>query len=346
MSSIPDASTFRTQILDHFRTHARDLPWRTDRTPYSIWLSEIMLQQTTVAAVIDYYNRFLAHFPTLEDLANANLEDVLHLWQGLGYYSRARNLHKCAKELMQNYNGTFPQTAAELQKLPGIGPYTSAAIASIAFHENVAVVDGNIERVISRIYQIKTPLPKSKPEIKEKVAALTSPDHPGMFAEAMMDLGATICTPKNPKCGICPLQNQCRAYAASDAEDYPKKLKKTAKPNKAGAAFIISNPENKLYMHKRPSTGLLAELWEVPSLGWEKEDSVNRLPTPLQQQCRDLLQTAPSGTIRHIFTHFNLTLDVYELHAEETEEKGWFKEENLPPTPNLMKKVLNLKGQS
>jgi A/G-specific adenine glycosylase len=339
-ANIPNPVQFRTRLLKHFKAHARALPWRQNRTPYSIWLAEIMLQQTTVTAVTDYYHTFLQRFPTLVDLAKADLQEIFHLWQGLGYYSRARNLHACAKVLVAEHNASFPTSAAQLQKLPGIGPYTAGAIAAIAFHENTPVVDGNVERVISRVCHIQTPLPKSKPEIKSIVTQLTDPTEPGNFAEAMMDLGATICTPRTPKCDICPLKELCRAYSACDAEKYPKKAPKTAKPAKHGSAFVIRNNKNALYLVQRPATGLLASLWETPSTGWEKEDRFSTLPPALQAACTKRQQTAPSGTIRHIFTHFSLTLDVYDVTVTETQGKNWFKPAELPPISNLIKKVL------
>lgn len=332
----PQTSAYSAQLLAWFDVHGRTLPWRQARTPYSVWLAEIMLQQTTVATVKDYYKRFLQRFPTVADLAAAPLEDVLHLWQGLGYYSRARNLHKCAKAVVAEYGGQFPQTAAELQKLPGIGLYTSAAVAAIAFDEPATVVDGNVERVISRLFTIQTPLPDSRPEIRTTAEKLTPQQRAGDYAEAMMDLGATLCTPTNPKCAQCPLAGLCQANAQGNAADLPRKKPKAKRPEKHGTAYCILNDKHQLLLRRRGETGLLAHLWEVPHQGWEE----TALPADISS-----LKATNMGPITHVFTHFKLTLDVKTLHAPKNlnpQHGEWVALNQLhtKPLPTLMKKVL------
>ena len=301
-----------------------------------------MLQQTTVATVKDYYKRFLAAFPTVADLAAAPLEDVLHLWQGLGYYSRARNLHKCAQVVVQEHEGKFPETSVVLQKLPGIGPYTSAAIAAIAFDEPATVIDGNVERVISRLFAIETPLPDSRPEIRayaEKLTPQKINGRAGDYAEALMDLGATVCTPKSPKCLLCPLQQLCEAQTKGLEAELPRKKPKAKRPEKQGVAYCILSPNNQLLLRRRPETGLLAQLWEVPHTGWEADT----LPLDLNTKPQN------NGEIVHVFTHFKLTLEVrtYQLQKPQNPTQGeWVRVEDLAqkPLPTLMKKVLKQAG--
>ena len=230
------------KLLAWYDTYGRDLPWRMKGKkpdPYSVWLSEIMLQQTTVAAVRDYYNKFIEQWPSVRALAAAPLDDVLKAWAGLGYYARARNLHLCAKTVAEQHGGTFPATVDELLKLPGIGPYTAGAIAAIAFDQPFAAVDGNVERVLSRLHAIATPLPESKPLIREIAQALVPSIRAGDFAQALMDLGATICTPKSPNCLICPWTDQCRGRAFGIAETLPKKSAKKAIPTRRGYACLL-----------------------------------------------------------------------------------------------------------
>ena len=325
-------------MLAWFAQNKRNLLWRENRTPYRVWLAEVMLQQTTVATAAPYFENFLRHFPTTTDLANAPLDDVLNLWQGLGYYSRARNLHKCAKEVVGTYGGQFPETAEELEKLPGIGPYTGAAIACIAFDTPTPVVDGNIERVISRLFAIATPLPKSKKQIFVYAENLTPKKQSGDYAEAMMDLGATICTPKSPKCDICPLYDLCKARHLGKQDVLPKKEKKKPRAEKTGTAYALIAPDGTLLMQKRPENGLLGGLWELPHSGWEEE---NALPMPLPEDGRHL------GQVRHIFTHFGLVLDVRCIHltTKTPLTKGaWVPPEHLEnyAFSTLMRKVLQV----
>ena len=238
MPNAPDPVSVRRRLLRWYDAKARDLPWRYGREekpdPYKVWLSEIMLQQTTVAAVGDYYRDFLARWPTVEALAGADLGSVLHAWQGLGYYARARNLHKCAKVVAGDLGGRFPETEAELKKLPGIGDYTAAAVAAIAFGKRATPVDGNIERVTARLFACADPLPKGRRRIAELARGLTPRERPGDFAQAMMHLGATVCTPKSPDCGACPLKAVCVALKAGDAARYPVKAAKRRRPVRHG----------------------------------------------------------------------------------------------------------------
>lgn len=331
-----DSRAFQEALLAHYAKHGRDLPWRQTQDPYAIWLSEIMLQQTTVATVKPYFIKFLTAFPTVFDLAKAPLHDVLSLWQGLGYYSRARNLHRCAQMVANDYNGTFPATAEGLHKLPGIGPYTAAAVASIAFGEHATVVDGNVLRVVSRLYRVQTPLPQAKKELEALAHGLTSPECPGEYAGAIMDLGATICRPKNPQCDNCPVADFCAARAAGDAATYPRKAPKKQSPEKSGIAYVLYDAKGRIYLQRRPESGLLGGLWEVPHTGWE--DTPLPAPiTPLLKQGH-MQSCAP---IRHVFTHFALTLDVRRIDVDAS-HPGWIAPEELAATPvsTLMRKVL------
>ncbi|MEM9851814.1 MAG: A/G-specific adenine glycosylase, partial [Pseudomonadota bacterium] len=233
-----------TDLLAWYDTHARVLPWRippgdvAQPDPYRVWLSEIMLQQTTVAAVKSYFERFTSHWPTVTDLAAAEDERVMGEWAGLGYYARARNLLKCARVVVTDHAGVFPDTRQGLLALPGIGPYTASAVAAIAFGRAETVVDGNVERVMARVFAVDTPLPQAKPDLTELAAGLTPVNRPGDYAQAVMDLGATICTPKTPACGICPWRDPCAARAEGIAADLPKKTPKKPKPTRRGIAYI------------------------------------------------------------------------------------------------------------
>jgi A/G-specific adenine glycosylase len=300
-------------LLEWWDRERRELPWRTPpgRAPdaYRIWLSEIMLQQTTVKAVMPYWERFLARWPTVEALAAAPLEEVLAAWAGLGYYSRARNLHKCAKLITEAHAGRFPSTSAELVGLPGIGPYTAAAIAAIAFGEPATPVDGNIERVVARLYAVKVPLPAAKPILRRLASRLTPPARAGDFAQALMDLGAGLCTPRRPSCLVCPLQGHCTAHAEGLAAHLPVKPSKADRPLRVGLAFVALREDGTVLLRRRPEAGLLGGMLEVPSTEWS-----DALP-PLDQA----LRAAPvhgqwwavPGSVAHTFTHFRLELLVY-----------------------------------
>ena len=259
-------------LLQWYEAERRDLPWRygprKKADPYRVWLSEIMLQQTTVKAVVPYFERFVARWPTVAALAAAPLEEVLQLWAGLGYYSRARNLKACADAVVRDFGGVFPRTEKELLELPGIGPYTAAAITAIAFGEKATPVDGNVERVVSRLFAVRQPLPAAKSEIRRLAATLTPARRAGDFAQAMMDLGAEICTPKNPSCLVCPLQQDCAANARGLAEVLPIKAKKLARPSRYGIAFLVQREDGAVLLRQRPEAGLLGGMLEVPSTPW------------------------------------------------------------------------------
>lgn len=338
-------------LLIWYDRHARVLPWRVspkDRArgmkpdPYRVWLSEIMLQQTTVAAVKSYFETFTRIWPTVGDLAKADRDDVLKAWAGLGYYSRARNLKACADIVTSAYNGQFPETADALRALPGIGDYTSAAIAAIAFDQPATVVDGNVERVISRIFEIEEPLPGAKKTIKARADTLTPRRRPGDYAQAMMDLGATLCTPKRPACTICPWRDRCRAARAGTQELFPVKPKKTKKPTRYGWTFVAVRADGAILLRKRPDAGLLGGMTEVPGTAWQESRPVNAFAAaPFQadwsQEC---------GTIRHTFTHFHLEVDVKRAEFPQDQppaKDGWWA---MPDDvagealPTVMKKIV------
>ena len=299
-------------LLDWYDRERRDLPWRAKRRkkadPYGVWLSEIMLQQTTVKAVIPFYLKFLARWPTVTDLAAASLNDVLAAWAGLGYYSRARNLHKCAQTIVAEHGGSFPASEAELLALPGVGPYTAAAIAAIAFGIPASPVDGNIERVVSRLFAVRHPLPGAKKELKRLAATLTPQRRPGDFAQAMMDLGAGICTPKKPSCLMCPLQTDCAANAAGIAAQLPVKMAKAERPGRYGIAFLVLREDGHVLLRRRPEAGLLGGMLEVPSTDW-LDDWVPTQPACSAAPVRADWWPVP-GTVVHVFTHFRLELQV------------------------------------
>lgn len=300
-------------LLDWYDSERRDLPWRSapgrQADPYRVWLSEVMLQQTTVKAVIPFFRKFLQRWPTVQDLARASLDDVLAAWAGLGYYSRARNLHKCAREVAELPGAAFPRSAAELQELPGIGPYTAAAIAAIAFGESETPVDGNIERVVSRLFAVKTPLPHAKKEIKRLAQTLTPDDRPGDFAQAMMDLGASICTPKRPSCLVCPLQGDCHAKARGLESDLPVKLAKAERPRRYGVAFLALREDGFVLLRRRHESGLLGGMMEVPSTEWIDEPQAADMALRVAPLRADWW--AMPGFVNHTFTHFHLELMAY-----------------------------------
>jgi A/G-specific adenine glycosylase len=312
-------------LLAWYDRHARVLPWRVgpkERAkglapdPYRVWLSEVMLQQTTVAAVKAYFLAFTTRWPSVGDLARAPREDVLKAWAGLGYYARARNLKACAEKVSTDLGGRFPTTAAGLKDLPGIGDYTAAAIAAIAYDEPVAVVDGNIERVVSRLYAIETPLPAAKPIIRAHQARLTPKHRAGDFAQAMMDLGATICTPKRPACVLCPWAEPCVARAAGNPETYPRKAEKGDRPVRFGAAFVAVRADGAILLRTRPDKGLLGGMTEVPGSDWSADfagaSAVNDAPFGADWQ------PVPARVI-HVFTHFRLELSVLRADVAATQ---------------------------
>lgn len=336
------------RLLAWYDKHHRDLPWRTAPAaardgkradPYHVWLSEIMLQQTTVEAVKPYFRAFLEKWPDAASLAAADAEDVLRAWAGLGYYSRARNLKACA-DLVAAGGGRFPDTEAALRELPGIGAYTSAAITAIAFDRPAAVVDGNVERVISRLFSIATPLNEAKPEIRANVERMVPRTRPGDFAQAMMDLGATICTPRRPRCMLCPLREDCSAVVSGDPEHFPVRLPKGDKPQRRGAAFVAVRDDGAILLRKRPEKGLLGGMTEVPTTGWTAR--VDGATTPAAAPFSGDWRRA--GTITHVFTHFALQLDVFHAHIKGDAPKGYFwspaGEISGEALPTVMKKAI------
>ncbi|MGG7568331.1 A/G-specific adenine glycosylase [Rhodovulum sp. DZ06] len=309
-----DAAALSATLLAWYDRHARALPWRIGPAareaghlpdPYRVWLSEIMLQQTTVAAVISYFNAFTARWPTVEALAAAADAEVMEAWAGLGYYARARNLLKCARAVAQEHGGAFPDTEEALLKLPGIGPYTAAAIAAIAFDRPAAVLDGNVERVTARLRAIETPLPDAKPRLRAIAAELTPGARPGCHAQAMMDLGATICTPKAPACGICPWRDPCAARAAGIAPELPRKAPKKPKPVRRGVAFVALSDAGEVALEVRPEKGLLGGMPGLPGTEWTEA------PPAAPETCAPCpADWRAAGEVRHVFTHFALILEV------------------------------------
>ncbi|MEO3428418.1 A/G-specific adenine glycosylase [Pelagibius sp. CAU 1746] len=344
-------------LLAWYDRHARTLPWRRppgtppgekEPDPYRVWLSEIMLQQTTVAAVGPYFADFLARWPTVEALAAAPLDDVLTAWAGLGYYARARNLHRCAKVVAEELGGVIPDTETELRKLPGIGPYTAAAIAAIAFGRRAVVVDGNVERVVARLFKVETPLPAAKPELTRLADALTPDERAGDFAQAMMDLGATVCLPRGPKCLLCPLESCCEAKAAGLEQALPRRRPKAAKPTRHAVAFWLQAPDGALLLRRRPEKGLLGGMMEVPSTDWREatwEQRSARAAAPLETEWREL-----PGLVRHTFTHFHFEVTVWagqaagraEMEAAQAQGR-WVALDALADEalPTVMRKVID-----
>lgn len=335
------------RLLAWYDRHRRRLPWRAlpgeAPDPYRVWLSEIMLQQTTVATVGPYFHNFLKRWPTMEALAAAPVEEVMSAWAGLGYYSRARNLHACAKLVADRYGGNLPGNESELLELPGVGPYTAAAIAAIAFDKRAAPVDGNIERVLARLLAIKTPLPTAKPELRAVAEALAPAQRAGDFAQAMMDLGATVCTPKSPACGSCPWADDCDARALGIQPALPAREAKPDRPLKRGVAFVIVSAEEEVLLRRRPPTGLLGGMHEPPMSAWTDRFPAEPLAlAPVKAKYRRL-----PGFVRHGFTHFELELEVYRTEgvtrAKAAGAGEWAPIDNLDAfaLPSVMRKVIN-----
>ncbi|MFP6747710.1 MAG: A/G-specific adenine glycosylase [Alphaproteobacteria bacterium] len=329
-----------------YRRQHRKLPWRAPpgalADPYRVWLSEIMLQQTVVKTVIPYYRHFLRRWPSVGVLAEADLDDVLHAWQGLGYYARARNLHKCAGAVAADHGGLFPDTEDGLRALPGIGPYTAAAVAAIAFGRKASPVDGNIERVIARLFAVTDPLPGVKAELRRLAGGLTPERRAGDHAQALMDLGATICLPRAPLCPRCPLAQGCKGRAKGIAASLPQRPAKAARPTRHGVAFCLFDDAGKLLLRRRPEKGLLGGMMEVPSTPWRErqwpEDEIAEF-APLSTTWRAL-----PGLVVHTFTHFRLELSV---RTGSGGRRAGASEIWRPPSelgalalPTVMKKVL------
>ncbi|MEQ1756398.1 MAG: A/G-specific adenine glycosylase [Micropepsaceae bacterium] len=309
--------TLIRRLLAWYDVNQRRLPWRAlpgkTQSPYRVWLSEIMLQQTTVPTVIPYYLKFMKRWPDFQALAAAPVEDVMSAWAGLGYYSRARNLHACAKVVAEKFAGRMPSDEVALKSLPGIGPYTAAAIASIAFGKQAAPVDGNIERVLSRLRCVTEPFPRSKPLLKSLAEELAPPKRSGDFAQAMMDLGSDICTPKSPSCTKCPWESACEAKAKGIAENIPARQPRRPRPLKRAAAFVLITAANEVFLRRRPTKGLLAGMHETPTSPFEMNfpaDPVSFAPVKASYLKLD-------ERVLHTFTHFDLELDVYVADIEQ-----------------------------
>ena len=342
------SNVFSDRILAWYHRHARTLPWRIspqDRAagitpdPYRVWMSEIMLQQTTVATVKAYFERFTHRWPGVADLAAAPREDVLAEWAGLGYYARARNLHACAQEVMATHNGLFPPSEAALRTLPGVGQYTAAAVASIAFDARAVVVDGNVERVMARYFAVEDALPGAKKALYARADSVTPQVHPGDYAQAVMDLGATICTPRNPACGLCPVMEDCAGRLAGIAADLPRKAPKKAKPTRYGTCYLAMRPDGAILLATRPDTGLLGGMTELPGGDWTEDADAPLPPPPLAAHWR------AGGQVRHTFTHFHLVLTVLRADVGQgaNAERGiWTPRPEVTKTalPTLMRKAL------
>jgi A/G-specific adenine glycosylase len=332
-------------LLEWYDRHARDMPWRVspqDRLagvlpdPYHVWLSEVMLQQTTVAAVKSYFEVFVRRWPNVADLAAAADGDVMAAWAGLGYYARARNLLKCARVVTDELGGVFPDTVAGLLKLPGVGPYTAAAVAAIAFDRRAVVLDGNVERVMARVYRVEEPLPASKEDLRGLADGLTPAERCGDYAQAVMDLGATICTPRSPACGICPWAGGCAARLAGDAAEFPRKMAKIAKPVRVGVAFVAVRDDGAVLLERRADKGLLGGMLGWPGSVWA--DELRQVEPPLQVEWVEI------GEVRHTFTHFHLRLLVRVACRVEGEPAvGRFLQQFDPSDlPTVMRKVWDL----
>ncbi|HMB48307.1 MAG TPA: A/G-specific adenine glycosylase [Afifellaceae bacterium] len=347
-STAPDAGAPADRLLAWYDRHARTLPWRCGPKaraagerpdPYRVWLSEVMLQQTGVKAVGPYFLSFVDRWPTVEALAAAADDEVMAAWAGLGYYSRARNLTACARSVASEYGGRFPATAKELATLPGIGAYTSAAIAALAFNEPIAVVDGNVERVMTRWLAIGDPMPAAKETVRKALSPIVPADRPGEFAEALMDLGATICTPKNPACALCPLNADCRAMRTGTQLAFPRKAPKKPRPTRYGSAFVARRADGAVLVRRRPPKGLLGGMVEVPGGEWA-EVGPETAP-PFSAPWRPLPQP-----VEHVFTHFRLLVNVHtaECTQETPAPEGcwWAPADDLPEIglPGLMVKLV------
>ena len=341
MPSVPvhphvDLPAFRTALLDWYDAHRRTLAWRAGPgaaapDPYGVWLSEVMLQQTTTPHATPYFQSFTARWPTVSDLAAAEDSDVMAAWAGLGYYARARNLLACARAVAHDHGGVFPDTEAGLLALPGVGAYTAAAVAAIAFGRAANVVDGNVERVMARVFAVETPVPAGKSELRALAGSLIADDRPGDWAQALMDLGATICRPGRPLCERCPLTLWCAGFHSGAPERYPLKTKKAERPHRSGTAWVLRDVAGRVALVRRPDKGLLGGMTGLPTSDW----SVAASPAspPVVADWRD------AGAVEHVFTHFSLTLSVRT--APGTGDFLWTDaDEALKSLPTVFRKAL------
>ncbi len=340
--------SLQEELLAWFDRHRRAMPWRAAKgktpDPYHVWLSEIMLQQTTVAAVGPYFIKFVSKWPTVKKLAATDLDDVLAAWAGLGYYARARNLHKCAQAVVRDFGGKFPSAVEDLIALPGIGPYTAAAVSSIAFNRPAVAVDGNVERVVSRFFAIEEPLPSSKEKIRAHASKLAADNpRPSDFTQAFMELGATVCSPKKPKCVSCPWQKSCAAHQSGIAEELPRRSKSAQKPVRYGRVFWIQNKSQEFLIEKRAGKGLYEGLYQLPTTDWTENA---KAPEGHHHDAR-LRFKRLGADVRHSFTHFDLILEIWTAEAQKgfRPRKGKFVSagdlENYA-LPSLMHKVVRM----
>ena len=338
----PAKAALRARLLDWYDRHRRDLPWRAKggerADPHRVWLSEIMLQQTTVPHATPYFLAFAARWPTVGDLAAAADGEVMAAWAGLGYYARARNLLACARVVARDHGGVFPADEAALRTLPGVGDYTAAAIAAIAFDRPANVVDGNVERVMARLFAVETPLPGAKPALKRLAADLVTADRPGDWAQALMDLGSGVCRPRSPLCDVCPLTADCRARATGAPEAWPRRAAKATPPHRHGVAYRMIRGGD-VALVRRPPRGLLGGMLALPTTDWRAD--------PFSQT--EAVAAAPvradwidKGSVEHVFTHFSLTLRVLEA-AVAADDAAWMwtpTSEAVASVPSVFAKAL------
>lgn len=340
----PDVPEAR-ELLAWYDKNRRILPWRALPgvlpDPYHVWLSEIMLQQTTVAAVAPYFQRFIQRWPTIKHLAKDSLDEVLKMWAGLGYYRRARSLHECARRVSREYWYEFPDTEEELLELPGFGPYTAAAMMAIAFDERANVVDGNVERVMARIFAVRTPLPKAKNQLREHAESLLPNARYGDYAQALMDLGATLCTPRAPKCGLCPWNKNCQAHALGIEDKLPRKIKSKAKPVRRAVAFFLRNKKDEIFLRRRPNEGLLGGMMEIPSSAWNEKEMPNLHKVKKEAPIKTDWKVLP-GAVKHVFSHFELEIAVAVGTAANAKQGTWVPLKNLhqQALPSVMHKIV------
>lgn len=320
---MPDVSAdivlIRARLLAWYDAHARSLPWRAvvgaARTePYRVWLSEVMLQQTTVPHATPYFHAFTTRWPAVQDLAAAEDADVMAAWAGLGYYARARNLLACARAVANDHAGVFPDTEAGLLALPGVGAYTAAAVAAIAFDRAANVVDGNVERVMARLFAVETPVPAARPELRRLAELFVTDERPGDWAQALMDLGATVCRPKSPSCGACPVADRCQGLAGGDPTRFPVKAKKAERPHRHGFAYVLFDDQGRVAVQTRPDKGLLGGMLGLPTSDWTPQTPADQPPTGGDWRT--------AGAVDHVFTHFSLTLTVRTKQGQ-AEDGPW-----------------------
>lgn len=331
-----DVPSLRAALLDWYDAHARSLPWRappgakTKTDPYRVWLSEVMLQQTTVPHAAPYFERFTTRWPTVADLAAVEDAELMAAWAGLGYYARARNLLACARAVAAEYGGVFPQTEVELLALPGVGAYTAAAVAAIAFDQPANVVDGNVERVMSRLFAVETPLPAARPELRRLAALFVDEHRPGDWAQALMDLGSGVCRPRSPLCDQCPLAFGCEALKTGTPERYPLKTKKAERPHRRGYAYVLTDGAGRVALVRRPDRGLLGGMAGLPTSDWSAAPD---FAPPTGGDWR------AAGSVEHVFTHFSLTLEVHVATGEG--DFSWtLADEAAKALPTVFRKAL------